>query len=79
MARRRRIPKRKGGRFKFLDGPNPTKKGGKGGGGHFWDERHKTTKQRAVGGDFWGDVGNFFTHTLPDIATTALPIIMSVL
>ena len=66
MARQRRIPKRKGGRFKFLDKPSLKTKGGKKG-------------DRAVGGDFWSDVGNFFTHTLPEIAQVAMPIILSVL
>ena len=34
---------------------------------------------RKVGGDFWGDVGNFFTHTLPDVATQALPMLLAAL
>ena len=37
-------------------------------------------KGHAAGGDFWGDVGNFFTHTLPEEVLPAIgPIIMSIL
>ena len=41
---------------------------------------HTTTKGHAAGGDFWGDVGNFFTHTLPEQVLPAIgPLIMSIL
>jgi hypothetical protein len=39
----------------------------------------RVAKNRQVGGDFWGDVGNFFTKTLPDVAMTALPILLTML
>ena len=36
-------------------------------------------KDHKVGGDFWGDVGNFFTQTLPDVASQALPLLLAAL
>ena len=36
-------------------------------------------KGRASGGDFWGDVGNFFTHTLPEVATQVIPMALAAL
>ena len=39
----------------------------------------RVAKNRQVGGDFWGDVGNFFTHTLPDVAVQALPMLLAAL
>ena len=31
------------------------------------------------GGDFWGDVGNFFTHTVPDTVMNIAPMILTAL
>ena len=39
----------------------------------------KQKRDRKVGGDFWGDVGNFFTQTLPDVASQALPLLLTAL
>ena len=39
----------------------------------------KTPKNRKTGGDFWGDVGDFFTKTLPDVAIQALPMLLAAL
>ena len=39
----------------------------------------KIQKNRKTGGDFWGDVGDFFTKTLPDVAMQALPMLLTAL
>ncbi len=39
----------------------------------------KIQKNRKTGGDFWSDVGDFFTKTLPDVAMQALPMLLTAL
>ena len=38
-----------------------------------------TPKNLKQGGDFWTDVGDFFTKTLPDVASQALPMLLAAL
>ena len=38
-----------------------------------------TPKNLKQGGDFWSDVGDFFTKTLPDVASQALPMLLTAL
>ena len=38
-----------------------------------------TKRGHASGGDFWGDVGNFFTHTLPETVVSVAPMLLAAL
>lgn len=73
MARKlKQTKKAKAARARYRRNKAKTRGRGRGRG-----RRRKGANRR--GGDFWGDVGNFFTHTVPDTAMNIAPILLTAL